>query len=103
MIRSHPKLATGTVEFEVKDQVAWGKEVAGLQAGLSISNQSDVHIGGKANAAVNLRNVSKETKTVSVWPLWLHGPKVVDFAGKEVRYTTAPTPDFEIIPKKFAL
>ena len=48
MIQSHPKLASGAVELQVKDQVAWGKEKGGLQAGLCVSNASDVRIGGKA-------------------------------------------------------
>src|SRR5262249_6067993 len=61
MIQSHPKLTTGTVEFEVKDQVAWGKEKGGLQAGLCVSNANDVRIGGKVRMVVKLRNVSKET------------------------------------------
>jgi hypothetical protein len=61
---------------------AWGKEVGGLRTGLSISNPSDVYIGGKAVAVVKLRNVTKETITVSAWPLWMNGPKVVDLSGK---------------------
>jgi hypothetical protein len=29
IIQSHPKLSTGSVEFEVKDRVVWGQEVGG--------------------------------------------------------------------------
>jgi hypothetical protein len=34
LVQSHPALATGPVEFEVKDPVVWGQEVDGLQAGI---------------------------------------------------------------------
>ena len=87
MIQSHPKLATGTVEFEVKDPVAWGKVANGLQAGLFISNATDVRIGGKAQMVVKLRNVSKETIKTSVWPLWTCYPGVVDAKGNRVPTT----------------
>ncbi len=89
MIQSHPKLATGTVEFEVKDQVAWGKEAGGLQAG--IVGPSTVRIGEEARFAVKLRNVTEETIKVSAWPLWMCYPRVVDALGKRVPTTTAPS------------
>jgi RNA polymerase sigma factor (sigma-70 family) len=62
MIQSHPKLSTGTVEFEVKDQVAWGKEVGGLQAGLGFKpgDKRVYHHGETATLALRVRNVSKE-------------------------------------------
>ena len=103
MLQSHPKVATGTAEFEVKDQVAWGKEANGLQAGLYISNASDVRIGGKVQMVVKLRNVSKETIKVSAWPLWMNYPGVVDARGDRVRTTRAPIPLFEIIPQALTL
>jgi RNA polymerase sigma factor (sigma-70 family) len=80
---------------------AWGKEVGGLQAGLSISNRNDVHIGGTVTAVVILRNVSNRAITASVWPLWF--PQVDDMHGKRVRATRSPEPDFEIILTKIAL
>jgi RNA polymerase sigma factor (sigma-70 family) len=101
MIQSHPKLTTGTVEFEVKDQVAWGKAAGGLQAG--IVGPSSARIGERARFAVKLRNVGKETIKVSVWPLWMCYPGVVDTKGNKVPTTTAPAPDFEIIPKALTL
>src|SRR5262249_42453657 len=101
MIRSHPKLTTGTVEFEVKDQVAWGKEAGGLQAG--IAGPGAVRIGEKARFTVKLRNVSKETIKVSAWPVWTCYPGVVDSRGKRVPTTTAPAVDFSIIPKALTL
>jgi RNA polymerase sigma factor (sigma-70 family) len=82
---------------------AWGKEVEGLQAGLSISNRNDIQIGGKAAAVVKLRNVSNKRITASVWSFWLTGPRVVDSQGKRVRTTRAPPPAFEIIPTKITL
>jgi hypothetical protein len=82
---------------------AWGKEIGGLQAGLSISNPNDIQIGGKATAVVKLRNLSNKSITASVWPLWLPGPQVVDTQGKQVRATRAPHPLFEIIPTKITL
>ena len=101
MIQSHPQLKTGTVEFEVKDQVAWGKVAGGLQAG--IVGPGSVRIGEKARLVVKLRNVGKETIKVSAWPLWMCYPGVVDARGIRVRTTTAPAVDFEIVPKALTL
>jgi hypothetical protein len=43
LLTTHPELATGSVEFEVKPAkesiTAWGKEVGGLQAGLSMAEK----------------------------------------------------------------
>jgi RNA polymerase sigma factor (sigma-70 family) len=105
------KLGTGKLELDVKpaaseqdsDLTTWGKEVGGLQAGLSISNRNTIQIGGKATAVVKLRNLGRKSITVSVWPLWLTGPQVVDTQGKQVRATRAPQPDFEIVPTKITL
>jgi RNA polymerase sigma factor (sigma-70 family) len=80
------------------EEIAWGKEVDGLQAGLCIKDGDAVRVGGKAKAVVKLRNVSKDTLKVSAWPLWLTPPRVVDALGKRVRATMAPVPLFEIIP-----
>jgi RNA polymerase sigma factor (sigma-70 family) len=101
MIQSHPKLTTGTVDFEVMDQVAWGKEAGGLQAG--IVGPGAVRIGEKSGFTVKLRNVSKETIKVSAWPLWTCYPGVVDPRGKRVPTTKAPAVNFEIIPKALTL
>src|SRR5262249_23964369 len=62
MIQSHPKLTTGTVEFEVKDQIAWGKEVGGLQAGLGFKpgDKRVYHHGETVSLVLRVRNVSKE-------------------------------------------
>ena len=90
-------------DTEAEDSTAWGKEVGGLQAGLSISNRSDIQIGGKVAAVVKLRNASKETITASARPFWVSGPRVVDSSGKPVRATSPPQPLFEIIPTKLTL
>jgi RNA polymerase sigma factor (sigma-70 family) len=94
---------TAKVEKEKEALTAWGKEVGGLQAGLSISNRNDIQIGGKATTVVKLRNLSNKSITASVWPLWLPGPQVLDTQGKQVRATCAPHPLFEIIPTRITL
>ncbi len=107
--RTLSKLATGKLELEVKDAekepkgaeerdqaafTAWGKEVDGLQAGLSILDRNNIKIGAKATAVAKLRNVSKEAITVS---LWLEdGPHVVDALGKPVHATMSPVASFHV-------
>src|SRR5262249_6561136 len=70
MIQSHPKLTTGTVEFEVKpaSDTAWGKEVGGLQAGLGIAEKRAYHTGETVTLAVRVRNLSKEVVKVQDLP-----------------------------------
>src|SRR5262249_54875352 len=89
-------LTTGAVEFEVKepakpvakDDVAWGKEVGGLQAGLRIAEKRAYHTGEKVTLAVRVRNVSKEVVKFQ----YLHeffmenAPTVVDGGGKPVHF-----------------
>jgi hypothetical protein len=72
MIRSHPKLATGAVGFEVKepakpaapvkDDVAWGEEAGGLRAGLGLkAGAKRVYRHGETvTLVVRVRNVGKE-------------------------------------------
>jgi RNA polymerase sigma factor (sigma-70 family) len=60
MIQSHPRLTTDTVEFEVKDQVAWGKEVGGLQAGLCTAERGPYRHGETITLVIRVRNVGKE-------------------------------------------
>ena len=69
MIQSHPKLATGTVEFEVKaaeSVTAWGKEIGGLQAGLGIGEKRAYSHGETVKLVVRVRNVGKEGGEVQV-------------------------------------
>lgn len=64
MMQSHPNLATGTVEFEVKPAsvTAWGKEYIGLQAGLGFrpGEQRAYTHGETVTLVVRVRNVGKE-------------------------------------------
>jgi hypothetical protein len=92
MLHSHPKLVTGTVEFEVKeppaeavkDNVAWGKEVGGVQAGL-LAEAATCRVGEKLKFTVKLRNVGKTEVSVT-YPLshycW---PQVTTDKGGQVR------------------
>ena len=64
MLQSHPKVATGTVEFEVKPAsvTAWGKEIGGLQAGLGYrpGEKRAYSHGETVTLVVRVRNVGKE-------------------------------------------
>jgi RNA polymerase sigma factor (sigma-70 family) len=94
MIQSHPKLATGTVEFEVKepakpkDDVAWGKEAGGLQAGLGFKpgDKRVYHHGETATLVLRIRNVGKEEVKFQYVPQFFKEtpPTVTDGEGKPV-------------------
>jgi RNA polymerase sigma factor (sigma-70 family) len=67
MVHSHPKLATGTVEFEVKEPVkpveaftAWGKEVDGVQVGIQFGEDRVYKVGETVTLIVRLRNNGKQ-------------------------------------------
>jgi hypothetical protein len=93
-----PSGGVGTTPVALaEDELVWGKEADGLQAGVGVLNANSIRIGGKATFVVKLRNVGKAAIKVSVWPLSY--PGVVDAAGKPVRATMAPMPLFEIIPQ----
>jgi hypothetical protein len=72
MIQSHPKLATGTVEFEVKPAsvTAWGTEINGLQAGVGFpAGQKRAYSHGETvTLVVRIRNVGKEEVTFQYVP-----------------------------------
>jgi uncharacterized protein (TIGR03067 family) len=73
MVHSHPTLSTGTAEFEVREPAepaaateepftAWGTEINGLQAGLSLPpgpKRAYAH-GETVTLVVRVRNVGKE-------------------------------------------
>jgi RNA polymerase sigma factor (sigma-70 family) len=94
MIQSHPKLATGTVEFEVKEpakpaapikeNVAWGKEVNGLQAGL-LGEATTCRVGETLKFAVKLRNVGKAEVLVTYPHPRYAAPLVTTDKGGHVR------------------
>jgi RNA polymerase sigma factor (sigma-70 family) len=89
MLQSHPKLTTGTVEFEVKDRAAWGKEIGGLQAGVSLRpDEKRVYRHGDViTLAVRVRNVGKEAVKFEYVRQFLDEelPTVTDADGKTVR------------------
>jgi RNA polymerase sigma factor (sigma-70 family) len=95
MIQSHPKLSTGTVEFEVKpakpvakEDVAWGNEVGGLQAGLGSAEKRTYHTGETVTLAVRVRNVSKEVVKFQYLRQFFmeNAPTVVAGGGKPVHF-----------------
>src|SRR5262245_15174955 len=109
MIQSHPKVVTGTVEFEVKeppaapvkDNVAWGKEIDGLQLG--IVGPGSVRIGENAAFTVKLRNVGKAEATVDCGILSEWAPQVTTDTGGRITVYTPPPFDGFPIPIKQAL
>ena len=90
MIQSHPKLTTGTVEFEVKPAsvTAWGKEVGGLQAGLTVAENRAYHTGETVELVVRVRNVGKEPVKFQYIPKFFveNAPTVTDGDGKQVHF-----------------
>src|SRR5262249_6648540 len=63
-VKELPTLATGAVDFEVKEAkenfTAWGKEIGGLQAGLTIGEKRVYNHGDSVTLALRVRNVGKE-------------------------------------------
>jgi hypothetical protein len=66
-LQDRPTLSTGTAEFEVKEATAekeavtaWGREVGGLQAGLSVGDKRVYRHGETVTLVVRVRNVGKE-------------------------------------------
>jgi RNA polymerase sigma factor (sigma-70 family) len=91
---SHKKLATGSLPFKVMDpgdpkaaaadEVAWGMEVNGLQAGLSILSGGE-YASETSTLVVRVRNVGKETVKFSyLQPLVEHSFTVTGSDGKPV-------------------
>jgi uncharacterized protein (TIGR03067 family) len=101
MVHSHPTLTTGAVEFEVKDEVAWGEEVDGLQMGLVLENSHTVRQGEKARFAVRLRNVGKAEATITYRLLEECAPQVTN-GGKVSVFMPAPK-DYFAVPIKRAI
>ncbi|HKB37711.1 MAG TPA: sigma-70 family RNA polymerase sigma factor, partial [Gemmataceae bacterium] len=102
-----PKLATGTVEFEVKepakpaapikDNVAWGKEVDGLQAGIA-ADSITCRQGEKLKLTVKLRNVGKAEVTITYRLLEECAPQVTN--GGEVSVFMPAPKDYLAVPIK---
>ena len=87
MIQSHPKLTTGTVEFEVKDQVAWGKEVDGVQVGIQFGEDRTYKVGETVTLTVRLRNNGKKDVPFSYYEEYFqkNPPLITDADGKAVK------------------
>jgi RNA polymerase sigma factor (sigma-70 family) len=97
-LQGQPALATGEVEFNVKDAVeltAWGKEVGGLQAGLGYlpGQKRAYHTLENVKLVVRVRNLSKEiAKFKYLRQFFIETPPTVtDGNGKPVQlpHTTA--------------
>ena len=86
MIESHPKLTTGTVEFEVKDQVAWGKEADGVQVGILFGEHRAYKVGETVTLTVRLRNNGKKEVPFSYYEEYFqkNPPLITDADGKAV-------------------
>jgi hypothetical protein len=93
MVQSHPTLSTGVVKFEVKDRVAWGKEVDGVQMGLTTDKHS-VRQGETVKFTVNLRNVSKADIKVTYVRLRESSPTVNNAGGGRVKVSMPPSPRY---------
>jgi hypothetical protein len=108
MVSSHKKLATGRLPFDLmgpgndakadledgraaESTIAWGKEVGGLQAGLSIRSGGE-NASETSTLVVRVRNVGKETVKFShLLPFEEHAFTVTDGEGK-------PVPQPKILP-----
>jgi hypothetical protein len=92
-LQDHPTLSTGTTEFEVKEAAAdneavpaWGKEVGGLQAGLSVGDERTYRHGETVTLVVRIRNVGKEAVNFEYVKQYLdeNPPTVTDADGKTI-------------------
>jgi hypothetical protein len=98
-LREHPTLATGTADFDVKAAerdgfTAWGKEIAGLQAGLGYrpGGRRAYHHGEAVTLVLRVRNVGKNEVMFSyLQPFVEHALAVTDGDGK-------PVPQPDVIP-----
>jgi RNA polymerase sigma factor (sigma-70 family) len=104
MIQSHPKLATGTAEFAVKDQVAWGKEIDGLQLGLSLvpADAQTFRQGETVKVAVKLRNVGKAAVKI-IHGLLRESPPKVTADGVRMSVSMPPSPRFYVRPTELVI
>lgn len=90
-------------EKPAKDQfVVWGKEVDGLQAGLSLIETRSVPVGKtvrlEVQLEVNIRNIGKEPIKITYGAPHETEPTVTDAAGKKVWVTMPPFLDPIVIP-----
>ncbi len=91
MVQSHPKLTTGTVEFEVKpakeSATAWGKEVDGMQVGILFGEHRAYKVGETVTLTVRLRNNGKKDVPFSYYEEYFqkNPPLITDADGKVVK------------------
>ena len=87
-----------TLEKEIP--IAWGKEVGGLQAGLTLvpALARDYRPGEKVNLEVKLRNVGKADVTITYGLLKESSPKITDAKGTQVFVTMPPILGIIVIP-----
>jgi uncharacterized protein (TIGR03067 family) len=104
MIHSHPKLATGVLEFEVKEKplpdeaFSWGKDVEGLQAGIAFGDKKSFASGEQMKPKVRIRNAGKKPVGYSHFAGLFHfaSPTVRDAKGRTI--TVGPPPNFFSLP-----
>jgi RNA polymerase sigma factor (sigma-70 family) len=90
MIQSHPKLSTGTVDFEVKapkNVTKWGKEVDGAQVGIQFGEDRVYKVGETVTLVIRLRNNGKKDLPFSYYEEYFqkNPPLITDADGKAVK------------------
>ncbi len=90
-LKENHTLATATVEFEVKPAsfTAWGQEVDGVQAGLTIAEQRVYQTGETVKMVVRARNVGKKEAKFQYFREFFseNVPAVTDGDGKSLAFT----------------
>ncbi|HEV3387108.1 MAG TPA: sigma-70 family RNA polymerase sigma factor [Gemmata sp.] len=87
---------------EVKgEEIAWGKEVDGLQAGIGFGRggKRPYSIGETVGLVIKLRNVSKSVRTYSFlgYPLFERSPTVVDAKGNRMGVAMPPRAFYYVV------
>ena len=125
MVRSHPKLATGSADFvvkkdepaELKGEVAWGKEVNGVQIGIQLGKRRVYQVGETVTLILRLRNNGKEVVPFrdDAEYFYKNPPHITDADGKAVTIqamsifgfirgrSVAPGKEVDLIQLKLAL
>jgi RNA polymerase sigma factor (sigma-70 family) len=93
------------LKVEEKDdaRIAWGKEVDGLQAGLSLADTRAYRLGEKVKMEVKLRNVGKAEATITYRLLQECAPQVTYDAGGRVSVSMPAPKDYYAVPIKRAI
>jgi RNA polymerase sigma factor (sigma-70 family) len=80
------------------DEVAWGKEVDGLQAGLILKGGRTCVPGTRVNLEVKLRNDGKTAVTITHGLLRESAPTITDAKGARAPVTMPPYLGFYVVP-----